>query len=94
LCHENRVYVNPADPHPGGMELASPHDPHPALSRHPLPFPQARDILPSHRMGAERESFDSQNTGFMVTMRDIAVEAVYNGSGEGVWSWLFSAAAP
>ncbi len=46
---------NKPSPHPDQMDLESPDDPHPALSRHPLPLPRARDILPSHRMGAERE---------------------------------------
>ena len=41
-------------PHHGRMDLQSPHDPHPALTRHPLPLLRARDNLPSHPMGAER----------------------------------------
>ncbi len=55
-------------PHPDRMNQFSPHNPHPVPRRdHPLPLPpspealrragtRARDNLPSHRMGAERES--------------------------------------
>ena len=48
-------------PHPDRRGLCFPYNPHPALSRHPLPLLRARESLPSHQNGSGEGTVGGRN---------------------------------
>ena len=49
-------------PHPDRRGLCFPYNPHPALSRHPLPLLRARESLPSHQNGSGEGTASGQHS--------------------------------